>query len=103
MIWEDQVNVVNVVVTDSTQEMVVTSVINQVIGVVVKLNTIVKICKYRRFHEGHHLIPMVAMRCMAHPGMMLIISLGNVFVFSMINNRKVIYPFFLHSNFQASC
>jgi hypothetical protein len=27
-------------------------------GVIVKLNTIVKICMYKRFHEGHHYIPM---------------------------------------------
>ncbi len=34
------------------------SVINQSIGVVVKLNVITKIRKYKGFHEGHHFIPM---------------------------------------------
>ncbi len=34
------------------------SVISQLIGVAVELNTIAKIWKYRRFHEGHHFILM---------------------------------------------
>jgi hypothetical protein len=38
--------------------MVVANVINQPIGAVVKLNTIVKIRNYKRLHEGHHFIPM---------------------------------------------
>jgi hypothetical protein len=43
---------------DSTWEMVVMSVISQPIGVVAKLNTITKICKYKRIHEKHHFILM---------------------------------------------
>ncbi len=39
-------------------KMVVTNVISQPTDVVVELNTIVKIRKYKRFHEGHHFIPM---------------------------------------------
>jgi len=38
--------------------MVATSVISQLVGVVVELNAIAKICKYRRLHEGHHFISM---------------------------------------------
>jgi len=34
------------------------NVINQPIGVTVKLNAIVKIRKYRRFDEGFHFTPM---------------------------------------------
>jgi len=34
------------------------SVISQPVDVVVELNTIVKIRKYRELHEGHHFIPM---------------------------------------------
>jgi hypothetical protein len=37
---------------------VASSVINQPIGVIAELNTIVKIHKYKRPHEGHHFIPM---------------------------------------------
>jgi hypothetical protein len=47
-----------VVVTDLTQEIGASSVISQPISVVMELNTIVNICKYRRLHEGHHFIPM---------------------------------------------
>jgi hypothetical protein len=43
---------------DLTSKMVVTNVINQPTDVVVELNTIVKIHKYKKFHEGHHFIPM---------------------------------------------
>jgi hypothetical protein len=34
------------------------SVISQPVSAVAKLSTIVKIYKYKRFHEGHHFIPM---------------------------------------------
>ncbi len=50
--------VANVVVIDLTWEIVVTNVINQPLSAVVELDTIVKICKYRGLHEGHHFIPM---------------------------------------------
>jgi hypothetical protein len=38
--------------------MVAMIVINQPVGVVTKLNTIIKICKYKGIHDGHHFIPM---------------------------------------------
>ncbi len=34
------------------------SVISQPTSVAAKFNTIVKICKYRKFHEGHHFVSM---------------------------------------------
>jgi hypothetical protein len=34
------------------------SVINQPVYVIAKFSAIVKIRKYKRFHEGHHFIPM---------------------------------------------
>lgn len=52
MTCEDQVFVANVVVTVPTWEMMVTNVISQLVGANAILNTIVKICKYRRLHEG---------------------------------------------------
>jgi hypothetical protein len=48
----------DVMVIDLTWELKATNVINQLIGIVVEFNTITKIHKYRRFHEGHHFIPM---------------------------------------------
>jgi len=56
MIQKDQVFVVNVVVIDLIWEMVALSVFNRPTCVVMKVNTIVKIHKYRGFHEGHHFI-----------------------------------------------
>jgi len=47
-----------VVAIDSTWETVATSVISRLASVVTKLSAIVKICKYRGFHERHHFIPM---------------------------------------------
>jgi hypothetical protein len=41
-----------------TREMVALNVINQPTNVIVELSVIVKIRKYRRFHEGHHFISM---------------------------------------------
>jgi hypothetical protein len=38
--------------------MVASNVINRPTSVIMKLSVIVKICKYRRFHEGHHFILM---------------------------------------------
>ncbi len=45
-------------VIDLTQEMVALNVITQPLGVAIELNTIIKICKYKRLHKGHHFIPM---------------------------------------------
>ncbi len=55
---EDQVLVVDVVVIDPTWKMVATNVINRPIGATLKLSVIVKICKYRGLHDGHHFIPI---------------------------------------------
>ncbi len=45
----------------------VSNVINRPRSVVMELNAIVKICKYRGLHEGHHFIPM-AMEVHDAPG-----------------------------------
>ncbi len=58
MIREDQVFVANVMIIDLMQETVVMSVISQLACVVVKLSAIVKICKYKELHKGHHFILM---------------------------------------------
>jgi len=44
------------VVIDSTRKTVVLSVISRLTCAIAKLNAIVKIHNYRRFHEGHHFI-----------------------------------------------
>ncbi len=67
MTWKNQVFIINVVVTDLMQKTMASSVINQLVGADVKFNTIVKICKYRGLHEGHHFIPM-AMEVHGAPG-----------------------------------
>jgi hypothetical protein len=56
--WKDQIFFVDVLVIDLPWETVILSVTNWSIGVVTKLNTIAKIDKYRRLHEGHHFILM---------------------------------------------
>jgi hypothetical protein len=58
MIHEDQVFVIDMVVTNLTQETMAMSVMNQQTSVVAELSAIIKIRKYKRFHEGHHFIPM---------------------------------------------
>ncbi len=54
MTHEDQVYVVNVVVTKT----VAMNVISRPLSAVVKFNAIAKIHKYRRLHEVHHFTPM---------------------------------------------
>jgi hypothetical protein len=58
MTCEDQTFVVDVVVTYPIEEMVATNVISWPIAAIAKFSTIVKICKYRGLHKGHHFIPM---------------------------------------------
>jgi len=58
MTHEDQVFVVNVVITDPTQETMATSVISRPTNASAKLNAIIKIRKCRRLHEKHHYILM---------------------------------------------
>jgi hypothetical protein len=58
MTQEDQVFITDVMVTDTTQEMMTSNVISRPINVVMEVRTIVKIRKYKRFHEGHHFISM---------------------------------------------
>jgi hypothetical protein len=41
-------------------------------------------------------------RCMAHPSVIWIVSLRNVFIFSTIDGRKVIYPCFFAFNFLSN-
>jgi len=60
MTQKDQVFIGDVVVIDPMWEAMASSVINQPLGAIVKLNAIIKIHKYRGLHEGHRFI-LVAM------------------------------------------
>ncbi len=77
------------------------SVISLPTSVVMELSAIVKICKYRRFHEGQHFIPM-PMGCMVHPGVIWIVSLESVLVFPTIDDQKIIYLCLFTFNFSWS-
>ncbi len=46
------------VLTDLTQETMVSNVISRSTSAIAKLSAIVKIHKYRGFQEGHHFTPM---------------------------------------------
>jgi len=100
MTCEDQVFVANVTFINPTREMMALSVISWLTCVVVELNDIAKICKYKGVQEGHLFIPMAMEvhntfgRDMDH-----FISLGNVFVFSTTNNQEIIYPCFFTFKF----
>jgi hypothetical protein len=58
MTQKDWVFLADVVVIALMWETMFSSVISQLGGAIVKLNTIAKIHKYIRFHEGHHFILM---------------------------------------------
>jgi hypothetical protein len=57
MTQEDEVFIADVMVIDLMRKTTALNVISRPTNVVVKLSTIVKICKYRGLHEGHHFIP----------------------------------------------
>jgi hypothetical protein len=58
MTQKDQVFVVDVVAIDPTQDTMASSLISQPTCAIVKLSTIFKIRKYKRFHERYHFISM---------------------------------------------
>jgi len=89
---------VDVVVIDLMWETMFLNVINQPIVTIAEPIAIAKIRKYRMLHEGHHFIPM-AMVVHGTLGVIWIISSRNVFVFFMINNKKIIDPCFFAFNF----
>jgi hypothetical protein len=66
------------------------SVINRPVGATMELNTIAKIHKYG------------FMRGTTHLGVIWIISLGNVPVFSTIDDQEVIYPCLFAFNFLSN-
>jgi len=78
MTCEYQTFVDNVMVINLTWETMAMDVINQLARAIAKLNAIVKICKYKRFHDKHHFNPM-AMEVQLD--IIWIISLGNVLIF----------------------
>jgi hypothetical protein len=82
MTFEDQVFIANVVVIDPTWETVAMSVINRLIGATVKFSAIVKSASIEGFMRGTTLFRW---RCTTHLNAIKIISLGSVFVFSMID------------------
>jgi hypothetical protein len=98
MTREDHVFIANVVVTNPTQEIMVTNVISRLTSDVVELNTIVKINQYREFHEGHHFIPL-AMEVHSTPDHDMDCLSRSVFVFSTINTHEIIYLCFFASDF----
>jgi len=51
-----QIFVTNVMVTNLTREIMALNVISQPSSAIAKLSVIVKIHKYKGFHEGHHFV-----------------------------------------------
>ncbi len=86
--------VVNVMDINLTQKTTITNVIS----VVVKPSVIVKICKYKRFHEGHHFIPMAIKVCIAFKHNMDNFIKECVHLFHNRQLRSFIFVF-LHSIF----
>jgi hypothetical protein len=90
-----------VVVTDPMQEMVALNVISRPTGVVVELNTITKIYKYRRLHEGHCFI-LMAMEVHDKLRHDMDHFIKECACLSTINDREVIYPCLFAFNFAGN-
>jgi hypothetical protein len=101
MTHEDQVFVANVVVTNTTWEIVVSNVISRPTSAIVEHSVIVKIHEYRGVHERHHFI-LMAMEVHDTSGVILIISLRSVPIFFTIDNQKDIYPRLFAFNFSSN-
>ncbi len=86
MIHEDQVFITNL-----TWEMVATNVISRPTSAITKFNAIVKFASIESFMRGIILFQW-PWRCTVHLTVIWIVSSENVFVCSMINNHKLIYP-----------
>ncbi len=83
------------------RETVALSVINRLIGVVVKFNAIIKIRMYNGLHERYHFI-LMAMEMNDALGVIWIVSLGSVLDSSMIDDQEVIYPCPFAFNFSSN-
>jgi hypothetical protein len=82
--------------------MVALSVINQPTSAATKLNIIVKIHKYERFHEGHHFI-LMAIKVHNIPKHDMDRFIKECLVFSTIDDWEIFILVFLHLIFQATC
>ncbi len=98
MTREDQVFIANVVVIGLTQETMASNVISQLASATVKLSTIVKICKYKGLHEGHHFI-LVVMEVHGTPKCDMDHFIKECVSLSIIDNWEVIYPCLFAFNF----
>jgi hypothetical protein len=78
MTCEYQTFVANVMVINLTWETMAMDVINQLACAIAKLNAIVEIRKYRRFHDKHQ---FNLMEMEVQLNIIWIISLGNVLIF----------------------
>jgi hypothetical protein len=78
------------------------NVVSQLIGVTMKVSTIVKICKYIGFHEGHHFIFMVMKMHIAFGHDMDHFIKECAHLFSTIDDQKIIYSCFFAFNFSSN-
>ncbi len=74
------------------QEMVALNVISRPTSAITKLSAIVKICKYKRFNEGHHFIPMAMKVHDTHGHDMDCFIKECAPLFSTIDIQHAIYP-----------
>jgi len=77
---------------------VASSVINWLTSATTKLNAIAKIPNMKGFKRSTFLF-WWTWRCTGHLGVIWIVSLGNVLMFSIIDNQEVIYPCLFTFNF----
>jgi antirestriction protein len=82
--------------------MMIMNVINQPTSVVVELNTIAKIHKYKRLHEEHHFISM-AMEVHNTPEHDMDCFIRECAHLFHNKQSKGHLSFFLHSIFQVAC
>jgi hypothetical protein len=96
MTQEDQVFVVNAVVTNLMRGTIASNLISWPLDTVVELNIIIKIRKYKWLHEGHHFI-LTAME--VHDAPMCDMDHFIKECVRFFHDQEVIYPCIFAFNF----
>jgi hypothetical protein len=100
MTQKDHVFVADVMVIDMMRKTVASNVINQPTNAATELRAIIKIRKYKRFHERYHFI-LMAMEVNGPPMHDMDCFIMECAPLSTIDNQEVNYPHLFAFNFSS--
>jgi len=98
MIWENQIFIVDVMITNLTWETMASSVISRPTCATIEFKVITKIHKYRGLYEGHHFI-LMAVEVHGTPRCDMDRFIRECVRLFHHRQSKIIYPCFFAFNF----